>query len=135
MKIAAGVLIKNPLDSSLFLAFKRSKGNPDGGVSLPCGKSEWGEDPAQTAHRECLEETGWMVNLHMLEPFFSQEESDGFGVWIYSGDLNEEVPKEPPKFPEEGEVVWATAEDLISGPYGEFNRLALKHFGVVWEIC
>jgi len=129
MKVAAGVLIKNPLDSSLFLAFKRSKGNPDGGVSLPCGKSEWGEDPAQTAHRECLEETGWMVNLHMLEPFFSQEESDGFGVWIYSGDLNEEVPKEPPKFPEEGEVVWATAEDLISGPYGEFNRLALKHFG------
>jgi ADP-ribose pyrophosphatase YjhB (NUDIX family) len=135
MKVAAGVLIKNPLDSSLFLAFKRSKGNPDGGVSLPCGKSEWGEDPAQTAHRECLEETGWMVNLHMLEPFFSQEESDGFGVWIYSGDLNEEVPRESLKFPEEGEVVWATAEDLISGPYGEFNRLALKHFGVVWEIC
>ena len=131
MKIAAGVLIKNPLDSNLFLAFRRSKDNLNGGVSLPCGKSEEGEDPAQTAHRECLEETGWMVNLHMLEPFFSQEEGDGFGVWIYSGDLNEEVSKESPKFPEEGEVVWATAEDLISGPYGEFNRLALKHFGII----
>ncbi len=131
-KVAAGVLVSNPNNSDLYLAFKRTKSN-DSGVSLPCGKSEPGESPHQTAHRECLEETGWSVFLHMLDPFSAKDERDGFTVWIFSGDLDEESAKMPQKFPEEGSVVWASKEELMSGPYGEFNRLALIHFGKIKE--
>jgi 8-oxo-dGTP pyrophosphatase MutT (NUDIX family) len=131
-KVAAGVLIQNPVDLRLYLAFRRKKSG-DSGVSLPCGKSEDGEQIHQTAHRECLEETGWSVFLHMLEPFYSENESDGFTVWIFSGDLDEERGKILSKSSEEGEAVWATAEELIAGPYGEFNRRALIHFGKISE--
>jgi 8-oxo-dGTP pyrophosphatase MutT (NUDIX family) len=129
MKIAAGVLIKNSLDSNLFLAFKRAKSDNQG-VSLPCGKSDDGEDPYQTARRECLEETGWTVIFHMLEPYVSFDKKDGFQVWIFSADIDEEFGRVIPKSPNEGEAVWATKEELISGPYGEFNRLALSHFNI-----
>jgi 8-oxo-dGTP pyrophosphatase MutT (NUDIX family) len=131
-KVAAGVLVQNPVDSRLYLAFRRKKSG-DSGVSLPCGKSEDGEQVYQTARRECLEETGWSVFLHMLEPFCSENESDGFTVWIFSGDLDEERGKIRSKSSEEGEAVWATAEELIAGPYGEFNRRALIHFGKISE--
>lgn len=82
MKIAAGVLVKNPNDPSLFLSFKRKK-SEHGGASLPCGKADDGEAPHQTAQRECLEETGWTVFLHMLHPFVAYDEKDGYQVWIF----------------------------------------------------
>ncbi len=129
MKVAAGVLVRNPLDSNLFLAFKRTKsGNL--GVSLPCGKLEEGESPDQAARRECREETGWEVFFHLTDAFISTDEKDGYEVWIFSADLDEEVGKILPKSKDEGESVWATAEELIAGPYGEFNRQALLYFGV-----
>lgn len=130
MRVAAGVLVKNPNDPSLFLSFKRKK-SEGGGASLPCGKSDEGEAPHQTAQRECLEETGWTIFLHMLHPFVAYDEKDGYQVWIFSGDLDEEEYKISPAFPDEGEVCWATAQDLIDGPYGEFNRQALAHFGII----
>jgi 8-oxo-dGTP pyrophosphatase MutT (NUDIX family) len=128
MKIAAGVLVQNPLDSTLFLGFKRKK-SEGSGVSLPCGKSEEGETPDQTARRECKEETGWNVFFHMLKPYIGNND-DGFQVWIYSADLDEEFGRTLTKSVDEGEMVWATAEELISGPYGEFNRQVFAHFGV-----
>ena len=130
MKIAAGVLVRNPIELSLFLAFKRTKSD-NHGASLPCGKSDNGEDPYQTARRECLEETGWTIIFHMLDPYISLDEKDGFQVWIFSADIDEELGRISPKFPREGEAIWATAEELISGPYGEFNRLALSHFNII----
>ena len=129
MKIAAGVLTKNPIDSNLFLAFKRKKSNGSG-VSLPCGKLEEGETPDQAARRECREETGWNVFFHMLMPYIGFNQDDGYEVWIYSADLDEEFGRILPKSLEEGEMVWATAEELIAGPYGEFNRQVFQHFGV-----
>jgi 8-oxo-dGTP pyrophosphatase MutT (NUDIX family) len=128
MKIAAGVLIKNPIDFNLFLAFRRKKSD-NSGVSLPCGKSEDGETPDQTAKRECREETGWGVFLHMLTPYIGNND-DGFQVWIYSADLDEEFGRVLPKSADEGQMVWATAEELMAGPYGEFNRQVFQHFGV-----
>lgn len=128
MKLAAGVLVKNPLEPTLFLGFKRKK-SEGSGSSLPCGKSEEGETPDQTARRECKEETGWNVFLHMLTPYIGNND-DGFQVWIYSADLDEEFGRVLPKSADEGEMVWATAQDLIDGPYGEFNRQVLQNFGV-----
>jgi 8-oxo-dGTP pyrophosphatase MutT (NUDIX family) len=129
-RVAAGVLVQNPIDSKLYLAFKRKK-SEESGVSLPCGKSEAGESPYQTAHRECLEETGWSIFLHMLEPFCAKDEKDGFTVYIFSADLDEEMGRINPKNSNEGEPVWATSEELIAGPYGEFNRRALLYFGKI----
>jgi len=129
-KVAAGVLVQHPNDPSLYLAFKRKKSGSSG-VSLPCGKSDDEELPHQTAHRECLEETGWTVFLHMLDPFIAKDEKDEFTVWIFSADLDEESCKRLQKNPDEGDAVWATAEELIAGPYGEFNRQALINFGKI----
>jgi 8-oxo-dGTP pyrophosphatase MutT (NUDIX family) len=127
-KIAAGVLVQNPINSDLYLGFKRKK-SEGSGSSLPCGKSEEGETSDQTARRECKEETGWNVFLHMLTPYIGNND-DGFQVWIYSADLDEEFGRVLPKSADEGEMVWATAEELIAGPYGEFNRQVFLHFGV-----
>lgn len=127
-KIAAGVLVRNPVNSDLYLGFKRSKSDGSG-PSLPCGKSEDGETPDKTARRECKEETGWNVFFHMLNPYVGSND-DGFQVWIYSADLDEESGRALPKFSSEGEAVWITAEELVAGPYGEFNRQVFLHFGV-----
>ena len=130
IRVAAGVLVQNPNDPRLYLAFKRKK-SEGSGVSLPCGKSDDGELPHQTAYRECLEETGWSIFIHMLNPFIAKNEKDGFTVWIFSADLDEESSKALQKNPDEGDAVWATAEELIAGPYGEFNRQALMYFGKI----
>ena len=129
MKVAAGVLVQNPIESSLFLGFKRKK-SEGSGVSLPCGKSEEEETPDQTARRECLEETGWNVFFNILKPYVGTNPDDGFQVWIFSADLDEDFGRALTKSDDEGEMVWATAEELIAGPYGEFNRQVLQHFGV-----
>jgi len=129
MKVAAGVLVQNPIESSLFLGFKRKK-SEGSGVSLPCGKSEDGETPDQTARRECLEETGWNVFFNILKPYVGINLDDGFQVWIFSADLDEDFGRALTKSDDEGEMVWATAEELMAGPYGEFNRQVFTHFGV-----
>lgn len=128
-KIAAGVLVRNPIDNSLFLAIDRKKGNKLG-ISLPCGKLEDGETPDQTARRECREETGWNVFFGMLIPYSGINPDDGFEVWIFAADLDEDFGRVLPKSEDEGKMVWATAEELIAGPYGDLNRKILHHFGV-----
>jgi 8-oxo-dGTP pyrophosphatase MutT (NUDIX family) len=130
MKLAAGVIVTSPFDPNLILSFRRSKGNKERGASLPCGKAEIGETPLQAAVRECREETGWTVSVDDKLPFIAEEKKDGFKVYIFSASINQSIEREIFNG-EEGEPVWATPEDLMNGPFGEFNRDALQHFGFI----
>lgn len=131
MKIAAGVLVQNPDNPNLFLSIIKDRNNPSGGCSLPCGKLESNELPYQAAQRECLEETGYTIQFPMLMPFVHKNIKDGFMVWIYLSHLSEDILPIKPKDPKEGEVVWSTIDDLLSGPYADLNRLALINFGFI----
>ena len=59
-KVAAGVVVE---DNGQVLLVKRGTGPGQGLWSIPAGFVEFDEDPALTAARECLEETGLKVQL------------------------------------------------------------------------
>ena len=59
-KVAAGVVVE---DDDRVLLVKRGTGPGQGLWSIPAGFVEFDEDPALTAARECLEETGLKVEL------------------------------------------------------------------------
>lgn len=129
MKIAAGVLVQSPDNSGLFLAIRKKNNNPLGDLSLPCGKLEDNEIPHHAARRECLEETGYSITFPMLNPYLGLDRKNNYIVWVYFAEIDSSLQKEAPKEPVEGEIVWATAQELSSGSFGEINKPILKHFG------
>lgn len=74
-KVAAAVLIEQ--DGQVLLV--RRAGDPFRGLwSLPAGFINGGEDPAEAAERECLEETGLSVRVtRVLEIISGKEHSRG----------------------------------------------------------
>jgi ADP-ribose pyrophosphatase YjhB (NUDIX family) len=51
--------------------------------TLPSGFVDAGEDPIQTAQRECFEETGLKIkNICLLDVIFSQEHPHGASILI-----------------------------------------------------
>jgi 8-oxo-dGTP pyrophosphatase MutT (NUDIX family) len=122
---AAGVLISRNDDDKV-LGFRRlDKGRE--GVALPCGGIDDGETPAEAACREALEETGYTVAL-VGEPFFAFEERDGSEVWVWRANI---VDEGTALTPDEGVPEWVDAAELLAGPYGDFNRKMLEHFGMM----
>lgn len=111
---AAGVLV---IRDGLVLALVRRDGR---GIGLPCGKVEPGEQPGHAAVREAREEVGAEVVL-VGQPFFAA--CGGTGVSTWRADL---VCLAPPTTPEEGEVVWVPPAAVCAGPFGEYNRAALR---------
>lgn len=60
------------------LVLEHSEESPDAGVQVPAGGVEPGEDPARTAERELLEETGLRVAgpaVHLVSHFWTTEEA------------------------------------------------------------
>lgn len=90
-KVAVAILIKK--DDQVLLV--QRKYDPQKGLwTLPSGFVDAGEDPKQAAARECLEETGLMINdIHLLDVIHSQEHPRGASIlivyraYILSGEL------------------------------------------------
>jgi 8-oxo-dGTP diphosphatase len=85
-KVAVAVLVKN--DSQVLLV--QRKFDPHKGYwTMPSGFVDAGEDPLEAARRECLEETGLMLeNIHLLDVLFSQEHPRGASILIiYQADI------------------------------------------------
>jgi 8-oxo-dGTP diphosphatase len=85
-KVAVAVLVKN--DSQVLLV--RRKFDPHKGYwTMPSGFIDAGEDPLEAARRECLEETGLMLeNIHLLDVLYSQEHPRGASILIiYQADI------------------------------------------------
>lgn len=104
------ILIQNPQDKR-FVVQMRSK-KDWGGITLPGGHVERGESMAQAARREALEETGLLVGALRLcgIAHWCRAQDDARNIVFlyrtsdYSGELLEN--------PEEGDVFWASMEEL-----------------------
>jgi 8-oxo-dGTP pyrophosphatase MutT (NUDIX family) len=126
MARAAGVLISRWSNNEhMVLGFRRLDEGRQG-VALPCGGVEEGETTAEAACREALEETGLTVAL-VGEPFVAVEARDQVEVHIWRAVI---VDEGEALTPHEGVPEWVSPAELLSGPYGDFNRLMLEHFGV-----
>jgi len=74
-KVAAAVLIEK---DNLILLVRRANAPFRGLWTLPAGFVNGGEDPAEAAMRECLEETGLSVRvMHVLDVIAGQEHERG----------------------------------------------------------
>lgn len=120
--VAAGVIV---IDGDRILAFARTD-KP--GFALPCGHIEEGESAADAAVREAFEETGLILALEDVPPYIAFDPRGGkqvatFLARVVGGALRETELHE-------GRPCWTAVADVITGPYGEYNRGALRHFGV-----
>lgn len=119
---AAGVLIEDTKGN--VLGFLRSDPQRPG-VALPCGGVDPGERDEDAAKRECLEETGYTVELYP-NPFQSIEKRDGVVTTIYRAKIV--GARRPPTHTHEGEPQWVPRNTLLMGPYGDYNARMLAYF-------
>jgi ADP-ribose pyrophosphatase YjhB (NUDIX family) len=85
-KVAVAVLVKK---CDQVLLVQRRYDPQKGFWSLPSGYVDAGEDPKQTAIRECLEETGLVIkSVRLLDVMFNQEHLNGASILItYEGEI------------------------------------------------
>lgn len=90
-KVAVAVLIKK---EDRILLVQRVYDPQIGHWTLPSGFVDVGEDPAEAAKRECLEETGLIIqDIRLLDVIFGQEHPRGASILIlyraeiHSGEL------------------------------------------------
>ena len=90
-KVAAAVLIE---EQDCVLLVRRANEPFRGLWTLPAGFVNGGEDPAEAAERECLEETGLSVRVHqVLDVIAGREHERGadfiivYAATVLSGDL------------------------------------------------
>lgn len=119
-KIAACVLIPHPYHEDLFLGVSR-KGKKEINC-LPGGTTEEGETVSQTAIRESIEETG--LRPTAIEEIFKSVDSEGwecttFLVHYHYGKI---------ETTEDIQIGWVTREELISGPFGDYNKRLFEVF-------
>ena len=85
-KVAVAVLVHQ---SGRVLLARRANQPHRGLWTLPAGFVDAGEDPAQAAQRECLEETGLQVKITKLLDVFSNREYPGGAdiLIVYYADI------------------------------------------------
>ncbi|NRB42456.1 MAG: MOSC domain-containing protein [Pseudomonadales bacterium] len=121
MKKAACVLVEGL--AGRVLALLRSDGK---GYCFPGGKVEPNEKYEDAAVRECLEETGYVVEV-ISDPFIAQ--CDGYEVWTYKADIVAE-PSEQAAPSHEGDIVWIEPTKLLTANFVKYNRACFKHFNI-----
>lgn len=103
-------------------------------LSLPGGKVDFGEDVAQSASREVLEETGMYVGVINLIPVYSEVvigKDDGVDYYSTAFVSDFIINSKLPQFQKPYEIepgIWcrfATIEELLKGAFSDFNRSAL----------
>ena len=121
--VAAGVIVLD--EHGRILAFARTD-KP--GFALPCGHIEPGEAPDVAALREAFEETGLELALEPSPPYVAFDPLGKKQVATYLARVVGGALRETELH--EGRPCWTRIADVVDGPYGEYNRGALAHFGI-----
>jgi 8-oxo-dGTP diphosphatase len=80
LKVAVAVMIKQ---EDQILLVQRMYDPHKGHWTMPSGFVDAGEDPAEAAKRECLEETGLVIeDIQLLDVIFGQEHPRGASILI-----------------------------------------------------
>ncbi len=85
-KVAAAVLVER---GNEILLVQRSYNPFKGAWSFPAGFVNAGEDPAEAARRECLEETGLKVRITRLLDVYAKKEHEGGSdfIIVYAAEM------------------------------------------------
>lgn len=104
-----------------------------GSLELPGGKANrygWNklETPEENARRECEEEVGVAPTLNCL---LLRSPVGGYDCYTFLGEIS---PSDTLASSSEGEAVWVTAEELLTGTYADHTRIwleMLKRRGII----
>ena len=117
MNLAVCILIER---EGKVLAVSR-KNNPEA-FGLPGGKVEPGESLEEAASRELQEETGLILNNPRSVFKRMPDPKDPYLCTTFVGDISGEISTQ-----EKGIVAWVTWDNLISGPFGDYNDNLYKY--------
>lgn len=98
------------------IAVIRSKKH-GGAYELPGGKAEPGETPRKNARRECREEVG--VDAEIVEELLCEMDVGGYLCSTFLGKIPDDVELVSSS---EGEAVWVTPEEMLTGTYAEHSK-------------
>lgn len=125
--ITAVSFFKFDPQTGLYLGVSR-KDDPNA-FGLPGGKVDPGEDVEDSVVRELREETGFIADPTTLKCVYEGwcgpgKDGKDYYVATYTGDTTGEIHTE-----EAGRVAWVTAQQLLEGPFGDYNRRLLQTVG------
>lgn len=104
-----------------------SRKDDQNAFGLPGGKVNEYESESQAARRELFEETGIvLIDFPGMKEIFRRESGVTFQI-LTSRIANVSVRNDD----ETGLVAWVTPEQLMTGPFGGYNRQLLTHIGRV----
>lgn len=103
-------------------------------LGLPGGKVDEGETPEQAIIRECLEETGIFVEITSENTFESMDGDYHVTCYLLERESEENIDFIVDEN-ETGKVEFVDINKLLSaGPFIEYNKKALKYFGINYVI-
>jgi ADP-ribose pyrophosphatase YjhB (NUDIX family) len=115
-KAACALIIQNGKVLSV------SRKNDPNAFGLAGGGVEPGEDPLAAALRELREETGLNAGPKDAIPIYTGpcQDKSGKDIWVVTYLITawQGTPRRPPG---EGVVAWKDWEDIILGPFGDYN--------------
>jgi 8-oxo-dGTP pyrophosphatase MutT (NUDIX family) len=123
---SACIYIECPVTKRILGVSRKDDPNAFG---LPGGKVEPGETELRGAVRELREETGIVLEWCWHQDFTLPEIFRREGSITFRVETSQIVNLEGRRPSELGRVAWVTPEQLLAGPFGDYNRGMLEHIG------